>query len=59
MIKVSDEQDIGILKEHQAGPSATELCLRSCVGDANFYKWRSTNGGKDVSEAKRLNSLEG
>jgi putative transposase len=57
--RFSDEQIIGILKEHQAGLSATELCRKYGVSDATFYKkWRSKYGGMDVSEAKRLKSLE-
>src|SRR3954469_4927253 len=56
--RFSDEQIIGILKEHQAGLSATELCRKYGVSDASFYKWRSKYGGMDVSEAKRLKSLE-
>ena len=56
--RFSDEQIIGILKEHQAGLSATELCHKYGVSDATFYKWRSKYGGMDVSEAKRLKSLE-
>ena len=53
-----EEQIIGILKEHQAGLSAQELCRTYGVSDATFYKWRSKYGGMDVSEAKRLKSLE-
>lgn len=56
--RFSDEQIIGILKEHQAGLSATELCRNYGVSDATFNKWRSKYGGMDVSEAKRLKSLE-
>ena len=57
--RFSDEQIIGILKEHQAGLSATELCRKYGVSDATFYKWRSeTSGGMELSEAKRLKSLE-
>ncbi|CUA91207.1 Transposase [Chelatococcus sambhunathii] len=56
--RFSDEQIIGILKEHQAGLSAMELCRKYGVSDATFYKWRSKYGGMDVSEAKRLKSLE-
>ena len=56
--RFSDEQIIGILKEHQAGLSAVELCRKYGVSDATFYKWRSKYGGMDVSEAKRLKSLE-
>ena len=56
--RFSDDQIIGILKEHQAGLSAVELCRKYGVSDATFYKWRSKYGGMDVSEAKRLKSLE-
>ena len=57
-LRFSDEQIIGILNKHQAGPSATELCRKYGVSDATFYKWRSKYGGMDVSEAKRLKALE-
>ena len=56
--RFSDEQIIGILNEHQVGLSTTELCRKYGVSDATFYKWRSKYGGMDVSEAKRLKSLE-
>lgn len=56
--RFSDEQIIGILKEHQAGLSAAELCRRHGISDATFYKWRSRFGGMEVSDAKRLRALE-
>jgi putative transposase len=56
--RFSDEQIIGILKEHQAGLSAVELCRKYGVSDATFYKWRSKYGGMEVAEANRLKALE-
>ena len=56
--RFSEEQIIGILKEHQAGLSAAELCRRYGVSDATFYKWRSKYGGMDVSDARRLKALD-
>lgn len=56
--RFSDEQIIGILKEHQAGMSASDLCRKHGVSDATFYKWRSKYGGMELSEAKRLKALE-
>ena len=56
--RFSEEQIIGILKEHQAGLSAVELCRKHGISDATFYKWRSKYGGLEVSEAKRLKQLE-
>ncbi len=56
--RFSEEQIIGILKEHQAGQSAAELCRKHGISDATFYKWRSKYGGMEVSDAKKLKSLE-
>lgn len=56
--RFSDEQIIGILKEHQAGMTAAELCRKHGISDATFYKWRSKYSGMEVSEAKRLKALE-
>jgi putative transposase len=56
--RFSDEQIIGILKEHQAGLGAAELCRKHGISDATFYKWRSRFGGMEVSDAKRLRALE-
>jgi putative transposase len=52
--RFSEEQIIGILKEHQAGLSALELCRKYGISDATFYNWRSRYGGLEVSEVKRL-----
>ena len=56
--RFSEEQIIGILKEHQAGMTAAELCRRHGISDATFYKWRAKYGGMDVSDAKKLKALE-
>jgi putative transposase len=56
--RFSEEQIIGILKEHQAGFSAAELCRKHGISDATFYNWRSKYGGMEASEAKRLKALE-
>ena len=56
--RFTEEQIIGVLKEHQAGLSASELCRKHGISDATFYNWRSKYGGMEVSEAKRLKQLE-
>ncbi len=56
--RFSEEQIIGILKEHQAGLSAAELCRKHGISDAMFYKWRSKYGGLEVSEDRRLRAIE-
>ena len=56
--RFSEEQIIVILKEHQAGLGAKELCRKHGISDATFYKWRSKYGGMEVSDARRLKTLE-
>ncbi|WP_354267533.1 IS3 family transposase [Bradyrhizobium ottawaense] len=56
--RFSDEQIIGILKEHEAGVSVADLCRKHGVSDASIYKWKAKFGGLEVSEAKRLKTLE-
>lgn len=56
--RYTEEQIIGILKQHQAGLGAKELCRKHGISDATFYKWRSRYGGMEVSDARRLKALE-
>jgi putative transposase len=56
--RFSEEQIIGILKEHQAGLSTAEICRKYGISDATFYNWRSKYGGMEASDAKRLKALE-
>ena len=56
--RFTEEQIIGVLKEHQARLGATELCRKRGISDATFYNWRSKYGGMEVSKAKRLKQLE-
>ena len=56
--KYSEEQIIGILKEHDAGLSTAEICRKYGVSNATFYKWRGKFGGMEVSDARKLKALE-
>jgi putative transposase len=56
--RFTEEQIIKVLKEHSAGLSAGELCRKHGISDAIFYKWRSRYGGMEVSDARKLKSLE-
>lgn len=56
--RFSEEQIIGILKQAQAGMKIVDLCRQHGISDVTFYNWRSKYGGMEVSEAKRLKTLE-
>jgi putative transposase len=57
--RFSEEQIIGVLKEHEVGVKTGDLCRKHGISEATFYNWKSKYGGLDVSEAKRLRALEG
>ena len=40
----SDEQVIGVLKEHEAGARVDEICRRHAISTATFYTWRKKYG---------------
>lgn len=56
--RFSEEQIIGTLKEADAGASTKELCRRHGVSEQSFYRWKAKYGGMEVSDARRLRSLE-
>ena len=56
--RFSEEQIIGVLKEHEAGAAVADLCRRHGMSSATFYAWKARFGGLEVSDAKKLKSLE-
>ena len=56
--RFNEEQIIAILREQEAGGKTADVCRKHGVSSATFYKWKSRYGGLDVSEARRLNTLE-
>lgn len=57
--RFTEEQIIGVLREHELGAKTSDLCRKHGISEATFYNWKSKFGGLDVSEAKRLKQLEG
>ncbi len=56
--RFSDEQIIWILKEQESEAMTADVCRRHRISEATFYKWEAKFGGLEVSEAKRLRTLE-
>jgi len=56
--RFSEEQIIGILKEHQAGMPVADLCRKHGISDATLYTWRTKYGGMEISDARKLKTLE-
>jgi len=56
--RFTDEQIVGALREHEAGTPAGELCRRLGVSQETLYRWKRKYGGLEVSDARRLRTLE-
>lgn len=56
--RFSEEQIIGILREQEAGRPTAEVCRKHGISEATFFRWKAKYGGLEVSEAKRLKTLE-
>ena len=56
--RFTEEQIVGILKEHEAGGGTAELCRRHGISEQTFYRWRQKYGGMERSEVARLKALE-
>ena len=56
--RFSEEQIIGFLREGDRGVPVKELCRKHGFSEASYYLWRSKFGGMDVSDARRLKTLE-
>jgi putative transposase len=47
-----------VLKEAEAGLPQPDLLRKHGISQGTFYRWKAKYGGLDVSEARRLKSLE-
>ena len=56
--RFTEEQIIGVLRETDAGAVMLDLCRKHGMSSAPYYAWKAKYGGLEVSEAKRLRSLE-
>ncbi len=56
--RFTEEQIVGVLKEQETGVTVAELCRKHGISSPTFYKWKAKYGGLDVSEARKLKSLE-
>lgn len=52
------EQIISILKEAEAGVGRADLCRKYGIAQNTLYNWKAKYGGMEVSDARRLKTLE-
>jgi putative transposase len=56
--RFSVDQIMDILRQHDDGVLAAELCRRHGISEPTFYRWKQKYSGLNVSEAERLQDLQ-
>ena len=54
--RFTEEQIIGVLKEHEAGAKTADLARKHGVSEATLYNWKAKYGGMDVSRPNGCSS---
>jgi putative transposase len=56
--RFTEEQIVGILKEHAAGERTGALCRRHGISEQTLYRWKHKYDGLEGNDLKRLKALE-
>ena len=56
--RFTEEQIVGVLKEAAAGLKVETVCRKHGISEHTFYRWKAKYGGLEVSEARRLKTVE-
>lgn len=56
--RFNEEQIVAILAEQERGMATAEVCRKHGISQTTFYKWKAKFGGMDVSDARKVKTLE-
>lgn len=56
--RFTEHQIISILKQHEAGIKAQDICRENGISQATFFNWKAKYGGLDAKQLRRLKELE-
>ena len=56
--RYTEEQIIAVLKEADSGVKPKEVCRKYGISDGTFYTWKNKYGGMQVSDVRKMKSLE-
>ena len=55
--RFTEEQIVGLLKEHEAGLPTGALCRQHGISEQTFSRWKQKYGGLESGDATRLKRL--
>ena len=50
-IRFTEEQIIGVLREHEAGAKTADPARKHGISEATLYNWKAKYGGMEMSDA--------
>lgn len=56
--RFTEEQIIAVLREAESGMKPLDVCRKYGISDCTFYNWKNKYGGMQVSEVRRMKTLE-
>lgn len=56
--KFTETQIVKAIHEHEGGRKAEDICRELGITTAAFYKWRQRYGGMEVSDVKKMKTIE-
>lgn len=56
--RFTETQIVSVLKAHESGRSAEDICRELEISRATFYNWKAKYGGMEAGDVKRLKELE-
>jgi len=56
--KFTETQIVKAIQEHEGGRKAEDVCRELGITTAAFYKWRQRYGGMEVSDVKKMKTIE-
>ena len=56
--KFTEQQIVTMLKQHEAGMKAADICRENGISPSTFQTWKAKYGGMDASQLRQFKELQ-
>jgi putative transposase len=56
--RFTDEQKLAVLRDAESGMKVQDVLRKHGISEPTYYSWKSKYGGMELSDIKKLKSLE-